>query len=481
MSLPATDAFFAKCALFTIATVAAFALLPRCSRQQAEQAGDGGAVLPGDGGSSFSFTHVTVIDVRGGPPLSDVTVTIAGNRIVTKAPSVSASPTGMAIDATGKFLMPGLWDMHVHWADEEYLTTFTANGVTGIRVMNGFTIHLQWRQHVESGLNPGPRMSIAGPFVDGARPTYPPLSIAVATTDDARNAVRTTKSSGYDFVKTYSGLPRDAFFALADECRQEGIPFAGHVPDGVSAQEYAQQGGLSMEHLREVPLACSTIPFDPNNVPDVLTAALAYDAPHAAMIFALFKQMNAWQCPTLVVSRKQLAGNPTLLSDPNMAYLPPSVQAYFRSLSLTPVRPLDQANALIDNERTIVAGMQQAGVLLLAGTDAPTAGVFPGEGLHEELALLVEAGLPPVQALRAATLNPARFLRLDSDLGVVGAGKLADLVLLDANPLDDIHNTTKINAVVENGHLFLRADLDAILADLKSKAATGVDSHPWVF
>jgi imidazolonepropionase-like amidohydrolase len=465
--------------LFAVLTVATLACLPRCSRPQADDAGDASAAGPGDAGSAFSFTHVTVIDVTGGPPLSDVTVSIAGNRIVGIAPSATGSPAGIAVDATGKFLIPGLWDMHVHWADEEYLTTFTANGITGIRLMNGFPMHLEWRKHVDTGVSPGPRMRIAGPLVDGAKPTYPPLSIAVATPDDARNAVRTTKSTGYDFVKPYSGLSRDAFFALADECKQQQIPFAGHVPDGVGADEFAQQGGTSIEHLREVPLACSNLAFDPNNPPDVLTAANAYDPGKAAAVFALFKQTSTWQCPTLVVSRKQLAGNPTLLDEPNMAYLPPSIQAYYRTLTLTPVRPPDQANALLSNERTIVAGMQQAGVALLAGTDAPTYGVFPGEGLHEELALLVDAGLSPLQALQTATLNPARFQALDGDLGVVAEGKLADLVLLDANPLVDIHNTTKINAVVENGNLFLRTDLDAMLADLKSKAANGVDSHPW--
>jgi hypothetical protein len=480
MTLRPNEPLRTRRALFAILTIAMAALPQGCSRQPTELTPDAGATSPGDAGSSFSFVHVTVIDVAGGPPLSDVTVSIAGNRIVSVTPSATPS-TGTVIDEAGKFLIPGLWDMHVHWADEEYLTTFTAHGITGIRLMNGFPIHLDWRAHVQAGLTAGPRMRIAGPLVDAAKPTYPALSIAVATTDDARNAVRTTKTTGYDFVKTYSGLGRDAFFALADECKQQNIPFAGHVPDGVRADEYAQQGGTSMEHLREIPQTCSTIPFDPNNVPDVLTAVKTYDANKAMAVFAAFKQANIFQCPTLVVSRKQLAGNPTLLGEPSMAYLPPSIQAYYRTLTLTPVRPPDDANAILDNERAIVATMQQVGVPLLAGTDAPTYGVFPGEGLHEELALLVDAGLSPLQALQTATLNPARFLALDGDLGVVAEGKLADLVLLDANPLDDIRNTTQISAVVENGHLFVRADLDAMLSDLKSKAASGVDSHPWQF
>ena len=134
---------------------------------------------------------------------------------------------------------------------------------------------------------------------------------------------------------------------------------------------------------------------------------------------------------------------------------------------------------IVNNERTIVAAMQHAGVGLLAGTDTPTYGVFPGSGLHEELALLVDAGMTTAEALQAATLNPARFLGMQLDLGTVQVGKLADLVLLDGSPLDDMANLGKIWAVVQNGKLLSRAGLDAMLADLKEKAARGDDSHPW--
>jgi len=448
----------------TRALIAALALTT-CAKQTSQRT------------DQIAFTHVSVIDVTGGPTLRDVTVIVQGNRILRVA-STSA-PSGTVIDATGKFLIPGLWDMHVHWADEEYLGIFAANGVTGIRIMNGFPIHLDWRRHVENGMSIGPRMRIAGPFIDAAKPTYPSLSIAVATTDDARAAVQTTKATGYDFVKPYSGLSRDAFFALADECRKAGIPFAGHVPDGVGADEFADQGGASIEHLRRVNFACANLVVDPNNPPDVLAAARAYDPIKAASVFMKFKQTGTWQCPTLVVSNKQLVGNPSLLSDARLTLMPPSLVAYYRTLQLTPLRPPADASAILDNERTMVAAMQQMGVGMLAGTDSPTYGVLPGAALHEELALLVDAGLSPLEALQAATTNAARFLGLDRDLGTVSEGKLADLVLLDANPLDDIHNTTKINAVVENGHLLQRADLDALIADLKAKAARGEDSHPW--
>jgi imidazolonepropionase-like amidohydrolase len=427
--------------------------------------------------SDVSLTHVTVIDVVGGATLADVTVTISGTRITKVARG--GIPTGRTVDATGKFLIPGLWDMHVHWADEEYLTTFTVNGVTGIRLMNGFPEHLNWRQHIESGSHIGPRMRIAGPLVDGAKPTYPIISVAAGTADEARAAVQMTKSAGFDFVKPYSGLSRDAFFALADECKRQNIPFAGHVPDSIDATEFAQQGGVSMEHLRRVDFACTDLTVDPNNPPDLVAVDHAYDPTKAAGVFAMFKVLDTWQCPTLVISYKQLAGNPDLLSDSHLQYLPPSLQALYRNLPLTPRRPPDQANTILTTERTIVSAMQSQGVALLAGTDTPGWGVFPGYALHEELALLVAAGLSPLQALQAATINPARFIGMDGDLGSIQTGKLADLVLLDANPLDDIHNTTKIEAVVQSGKLLTRTDLDSMLDDLRTKAINGQDSHPW--
>jgi imidazolonepropionase-like amidohydrolase len=428
-------------------------------------------------GSNFSFTHVSIVDVVGGAVLTDMTVAVSGNRIVSI--TRAGAPVGNAVDGSGKFLIPGLWDMHVHWADEEYLTTFTVNGVTGIRLMNGVPGHLDWRRHIESGSEIGPRMRIAGPFVDGARPNHPGLSIAAATADDARAAVQMTKSMGFDFVKTYSGLSRDAFFALADECKRQSFPFAGHVPDSIGADEFAQQGGVSLEHLRRIDFACTDLAVDPNNPPDLPAVDSAYDPAKAATVLALFKEMGTWQCPTLVVSYVQLAGNPGLLSDSHMHYLPPSLQAYYRSLMLSPRRPPDAAAVMLGLERTLVAAMQAAGVGLLAGTDAPTYGVFPGYGLHEELALLVAAGLSPLQALQAATVNPARFVGMEDQLGSVQTGKLADLVLLDGNPLTDIHNTTRIQAVVQNGKLLSRTDLDGMLDDLKTKAASGQDSHPW--
>jgi imidazolonepropionase-like amidohydrolase len=408
-----------------------------------------------------------------------MTVTVSDRRIESITPSTAESPSGRVVDASGEFLIPGLWDMHVHWADEEYLATFTAHGITGVRIMGGFPIHLDWRRRIESGDEVGPRMRIAGPFVDGAKPTYPVASIAVASPADARSAVQLTKSIGYDFVKVYSGLGRDAFFALADECRRLGIPFAGHVPDGVGADEFAEQGGVSIEHLRRVDFACADLVEDPNNPPNLAVVANAYDPLKAATVFAVFKQAQTWQCPTLVVSRKQLAGNPGLLGDPNLVYLPPSIQAYYRTLTLTPRRPPDEAAAILGNEQIMVSAMQAAGVGLLAGTDTPTYGVLPGVGLHEELALLVDAGLSPLQALQAATVNAATFLGLGTDLGTVEPGKLADLVLLDANPLEDIRNTSSIHAVVQNGKLLTRQDLDGMLADLEAKAARGQDSHPW--
>ena len=198
------------------------------------------------------FTHVTIIDVTGAPAKSDMTVAITGNRITELGPSTDMRvPQGaQVVDATGKFLIPGLWDMHVHWYryDKAFLQLFPINGVTGVRVMWGGPTHFEWRKEIEEGALLGPRMSIAGNILDGPRPIWPG-SMAISNEAEARQAVFSTKQQGYDFVKVYSLLSRDAYFAIADEAKKQRIPFAGHVPQLVTVAEASDAGQKSVEHL----------------------------------------------------------------------------------------------------------------------------------------------------------------------------------------------------------------------------------------
>ena len=446
----------------------------------------------------LAFTHVTVIDATGAPAKSDQTVVITGDRITEIGPSASvrAPKDAQVVDATGKFLIPGLWDMHVHWFHKEYLPLFVANGVTGIRLMWGLPMHHQWRQEVEQGTLLGPRLSIASPIVDGPAPIWPG-SIAVKDAAEGRRVVDEMKEQGADFIKVYSRLPRDAYFAIADEAKKQGIPFAGHVPASVSVSEASDAGQKSIEHLTNVLEACSTreeevrrmsaealanIPegqkFPSRTVLRPITRLTleTFSQEKANALAARFVRNHTWQCPTLVVQRNMaFIHDPAIHNDPRVKYMPPGIasgwdpKGDFR-LQDRVDEDYELSRASYRKLKELVGPMRKAGVEFLAGTDVLNPYCFPGFSLHDELGLLVEAGLSPMEALQAATLNPARYIGREKDLGTVEKGKIADLLLLDASPLDDIGNSRKIDAVVFGGKLLPKAELAKMLADVEAMA-----------
>ena len=234
------------------------------------------------------FVHATVIDATGAPAQSDVTMVITGDRITTigKSGEVILPANVRIVEATGKFLIPGLWDMHVHWYDEDYLPLFIANGVTGARIMWGMPLHHEWRNKIEHGSLLGPRLLIASAIIDGPNPVWPGSDTA-SNAAEGRQAVLKAKHDDADFVKVYSRLPREAYFAIADEAKAQGLPFVGHVPDSISAEEASAAGQKSIEHLTGVLSSCSI--------------QGAYNSGKAAAVFAEFKTNCTWQCPTLTV------------------------------------------------------------------------------------------------------------------------------------------------------------------------------------
>ncbi len=445
------------------------------------------------------FTHVTIIDATGAPAQPDRTVVIRGDRIteIGKTGTVHAPQGAHVVDATGKFLIPGLWDMHVHWLHKDYLPLFIANGVTGIRIMWGAPLHHQWRQEIAQGTVLGPRMAIASAIVDGPRPIWPG-SAAVKDGAEGRQFVIQAKQGGADFIKVYSRLPRDAYFAIADEAKKQGIPFAGHVPSAVTAIEASDAGQKSIEHLTGVLSACSTREEEVRkrseeawlNLPEGQTfpsrASLrllgrllleTFSPEKANALFAHLARNHTWQCPTLTVLRNMaFIQDPAIRNDPRVKYMPPEMisgwdpAGDFRLKDRTE-EDIEMARATYRRYKELIGPMRRAGVELLAGTDVLNPYCFPGFSLHDELTLLVEAGLSPMEALQAATLNPARYLNQDKDLGTVEKGKIADLVLLDASPLADIGNTRKIDAVVVGGKLHPKAELQKMLADVEALAA----------
>jgi hypothetical protein len=443
------------------------------------------------------FTNVNVVSVRDGTIARNMTVVIKQGRIsgVAKVGLVDQGRDIQMINADGKYMIPGLWDMHVHsafvspaWDEKVIYPLYIANGITGVRDMGGDPDVLQdRRKRIESGGLLGPRLILAGPFLAGGKSDR--QTIAVNTPEDARQAVDTVKKQGLDFVKILSNVPRDSYFAIADESSKQSIPFVGHVPYSVSVREASTAGQRSIEHLTGVLLACSSREDELRAQglaaltkrdyavyeklgPQILST---YDDARAAALFLQLNQNNTWQVPTLVWTQaNSRIDDPDLQSDPRLKYVPASVRTQWDPAKLrenTSSEELATLKAEAARHLELVKAMHSAGVLFMAGSDGPDPYVFPGFSLHDELEWLVKSGFTPLQALQSATLNPALFLHGIEKYGLVEQDHVADLVVLDANPLDDIRNTRKIFGVVANGKYYSRHDLDTMLQQVEKLAA----------
>jgi imidazolonepropionase-like amidohydrolase len=441
--------------------------------------------------ATLVIDHVNLVDATGAPVQPNMTVVVRDGRIVDlgKSDAVQASADAKVVDGSGKYLIPGLWDMHVHevfgdWipADEKVVPPlFVANGVTGVRDMGGDLDMLKvWRAEIVAGRLLGPHMIIAGPMLDGPVPHFP-SSAPVANATDARKVVDDLKARGVDFIKIQSFIPRDGYFAAANEAKKLGIVFVGHVPDAVRASEASNAGQKSIEHFTGVFEGCSTIEDQLIQGPKGLGVNVkTYDPARAKTLIALMAKNQTWQVPTLVWERGQwLVDDIDLRHDPLMKYAPRSWKDHTWPMFVSDIEknmdtdPLPVRKKFVQMELDMTLAMFRAGVPFMAGTDtAAGVHIFPGFSLHQELVLFQQAGLTPMQALQTATLNPAKFMGRTADLGTVEKGKLADLVLLDANPLADIANTRKIRAVVLAGRYFDRPALDRMLRGVERAAAT---------
>jgi len=436
------------------------------------------------------ITDVNIVDVRTGEIRPDQVVIIVKNRITTVGPRKETryprnAPT--ILNARGGFLIPGLWDMHVHlvfgdWfprAEEISLPLFVANGITSVRDMGSDLETIQsWRNEIEGGRMLGPRIMTAGQMLDGPKPRFP-SSIAVTTPEDGRRAVGQLRQGGADFIKLQSLIPRDAVLAIADEARKQEIPFEGHVPDSVRASEMSDAGMHSFEHLIGIFEGSSPLEDQFLKGDKTETKFLAsYDPARASALAALLAKNQTWQCPTLVWERGgNLIDATDFSKDARAKYVP----AYWKDVTWKRFTEqiehefntddLETRKKFIEKELEVVQLLHKAGVPFLAGTDTPPGVyIFPGFSLHEELQRLVAAGFTPLEALQTATLNPARFFKMEDQLGTVEKGKFADLVFLDANPLEDIRNTQKVTAVILNGKYFSKADLQKLLQRVEESA-----------
>jgi imidazolonepropionase-like amidohydrolase len=415
---------------------------PALSPQQSIPASASSGATPKPATAPLAFTGVTVVDVSNGRLVPEQTVVVAGNRVHTVGPTGQVRvPAGAhVVDATGKYLIPGLWDMHVHVGNlVDWYPRFIAHGVTGVREMaqrfrGGADSFRVWQREFAAGTRVGPRM--VGPSADL---TNGP-GLRIRTPADAARIIDSLKAAGMVFLKYHDnrGDP-ELYFAMLRAARQAGLPVVGHITEKVTEVEAADSGQRGIEHTISHP-RCWPALGTLHSVADAsATAATAPVATASDSVVAAnacgqaaeaYSRNGTWLVPTLAV-------------------------AFYMKRVMEP-------------RQSLVRTMRQRGVTrFLTGTDTSPQyqqqyGMPPGVALPQELVFLVESGLTPLEVLQAATLNPAKFLDATDSLGAVAPGKLADLVLLDADPLTNIYNVMKISAVVANGRYFDRAALDAL-------------------
>jgi hypothetical protein len=479
----------------------AVAMLAACTHRS--------AAAPAD----LALRHVSVVDVRSGAVRADQTVLVRGSAIVEvgDAGRLAATPAAREVDGRGKFLIPGLWDMHIHLLDRSRWSwgslLAVANGITGVRdpaTTRPLDEVRRLRGQLRSEEIVAPDFVTAGPLIDGPPPIFTEF-VTVATPEEMRVIVDSLATQGVDFIKSYSRLSRDSFLAAIGTARTRGLSVDGHVPLAITTAEASDAGMRSVEHAYRHRLACAAAEARLRSL--LLEQVEAQQARNQARVEALehetwrlgqntystercralgrrFRRNGTWFVPTLVemysryrsdgFDRDRIA---TLFADPRLRLFPPDRVARWRSnleeqadwLRVQPNRDelIRLAEREVHDRLRMVRDMHRGGAMILAGTDASFN--FPlvllGYSLHEELEMLVQAGLSPLEALQAATIAPARFLgRSDRD-GEVRPGHGANLVLLEASPLEDIRNSRRIVAVVLRGRLLDRTRLDELLEE----------------
>jgi len=374
----------------------------------------------------IAITHVTIIDVQDGSAKPEMTVLISGNRItaVGSSSEVQLPKRIRVIDGRGKFLIPGLWDMHVHSDGNEHALRIMVDwGITGVRDMAGDVTKLtEARRRIANGAWTGPRLLIAGPRLAGPPAEADEDVWVLHSPEQARRAVDSLARRHIDFIKVHDDLSRETYLAIARAAKEKGLPFVGHVPSSITPAEASDLGQKSIEHLEFFPKPCLALFHSLEeagaNVPS------GCDTESIAALLQRFVQNGTWLDPTIQSFR----------------YFAPT-----------------QWNAIFSGFKKSTVQIRRAKVSILTGTDwssdLEAKGALPGASLHDELALLADAGFSSTEVLRAATLSPVIFLGLSDSLGTIEREKVANLVLLEANPIEDIHHPRRIAVVVLDGRV----------------------------
>ena len=458
----------------------------------------------------FVIINTNIIDVELGKVDSGMSLIIKNNLIIElgKAKAIQTPKNATIIDGKDKFIIPGLWDMHAHTSSDSITRQvayplFIANGITGIRDMiadcyneeypcekyNSPTIFISrnWKEDVANGNLLGPRSVLGSQRVNGLRGDSSTI-LSPGTPEHGREHVIFLKQRGVDFIKIYEECPRDVFFSVAKEAKNQNLPFVGHVPFEVKISEAAKVGIGSIEHCcdENYMLECSEIEdvlrqkwlnairTKTFNIGDIiLEMARTYDATKCDEVFNIIKENHAWVVPTLIVSESHYPYLFNWTIDERLKYLPKSERLLWEEWQNDYYHvygdwDYDKQMEMRKRRFEIIAMMFKKGIPIMAGTDCASIGVFWGSSIHEELELLVQVGLSEIDALRAATLNPALFFKATDSLGSIAKGKIADMVILNKNPLEDIRHTKNINGVFSNGNYFNKSSIDSLLMNVET-------------
>jgi imidazolonepropionase-like amidohydrolase len=439
-----------------------------------------------------TIDHVTIVDVTDGTRATDQSIQFEGDRILAVGPSPGLRGPGKRIDGTGLFVLPGLWDMHVHSHRERRWTyhypLYRAHGITGVREAGTHLgSALDHRARVQA--NPlAPRVIWGTPIVDGA-PQVNSFGLSAEDEASARLLVRELHRQGFDFLKVYDRLTPKAYSGLTAEARRLGMPIEGHVPLALSPDIAMASGQRLIDHLTMIAEGCSPRilaivnrqnsedPRESDSLSllesDELEAAMRkFDVGTCTPLFDRLAAGRVWQVPTFVQLEGFARASPPATWPERRDYVSPPLQKDWEAAAKEADRAaLANRRQMLDIQLAMLAAMARAGVPILAGTDTSNEiWVFAGQSLHRELELFVSAGLSPLQAIQTATLNPRLYLGHDRSSPLIAPGEPADLVLFAADPSADIANLATIRAVIARGSFHDRAALDALLADAKEAA-----------
>lgn len=447
---------------------------------------------------TLCIENIAVIDPEDGLQ-SGQTVLIKDGKILKVSPTaeLKLANKNTIIDGTGKYLIPGLWDAHVHFAYLEEMAPvmfdlFLAYGITSVRDTGGEIAFVKaWKDKAKANPTNAPRVMIAGPLLDGMPNVYdgadighPPLSVGLKTVDDVVNKIEELDAQGVDLLKAYEMLTPEQFAKVTELGQAKGLKVTGHVPLSMDVIQASNAGLNSMEHLRNLELSCASnadellaqrkklLEMGKDDTGAILRTRIHqtqrpeafnnFDEGQANKVLQVLAENQTWQIPTLAL-------NTSYVQKPfaqegwaaDFQYLPDAIEQRWTE-EIEEIKQMEKTPFLQQQKDymfDMVGRIYELGIPIMAGTDTPIAYLTPGRSLHEELAVLVKAGLSPLAALKTATINPALYFNLQTELGRVKKNYWADLLILDANPLEDINNTLKINAVIKQGHYMERSTI----------------------